>query len=190
MVPDELIETMHVYIRALADPARLRLAGLLAEGPKTANELCAGLGQAPPAVLRDVEMMKSFGLVREEPGPERRLAFDFGAMQRLLRSIKEAGRGEGTPAGEGQGLLRRFFEGPHLKTFPSKLKDKHLVLEEILRRIPATETMQETELNRHLKEIYADFATLRRELVDAGYMSREAGVYQVTEKGREARRAQ
>jgi hypothetical protein len=96
--------------------------------------------------------------------------------------------GGGPPAGsESQGILRRFFDGPRLRNFPAKRKDKDLVLEEILRRLPQQEQYGEMELNRHMKEIFPDFATLRREMVDSGYMTREAGIYRLTEKGKTVR---
>jgi hypothetical protein len=93
----------------------------------------------------------------------------------------------GDPVEERSRLLRRFFDGPRLRTMPSKLKDKELVLEEILRRIPDRQEYTEIQLNQVLKEIYADFATVRREMVDGGLLQREGGIYRWSDKGRMAR---
>ena len=59
-----------------------------------------------------------------------------------------------------------------LATFPSKEKRKIIVLQHILTRFEAKRIYSEKEINAILKSIYADFATIRRYLIEYGFMER------------------
>jgi len=72
-------------------------------------------------------------------------------------------------------LLKAFFpegtEGP-LKTFSIKEKHKLVVLQEIAKRFQGAQTYTEKEINQILKLVYHDFATLRRYLIEYGFLDR------------------
>jgi hypothetical protein len=76
---------------------------------------------------------------------------------------------------ESDKLLKTFFpegtEGP-LKTFSIKEKHKLVVLQEIAKRFQGTRTYTEKEINQILKLVYHDFATLRRYLIEYGFLDR------------------
>ena len=50
---------------ALADPKRRRAIELLGERPRSAGELAADLGLAPPAMSRHLRALKESGLVED-----------------------------------------------------------------------------------------------------------------------------
>ena len=72
-------------------------------------------------------------------------------------------------------LLKTLFpegtEGP-LKTFSIKEKHKLVVLQEIAKRFQDEQTYTEKEINQILKLIYHDFVTLRRYLIEYGFLDR------------------
>ena len=72
-------------------------------------------------------------------------------------------------------LLKTLFpegtEGP-LKTFSIKEKHKLVVLQEIAKRFQGERTYTEKEINQILKFVYHDFATLRRYLIEYGFLDR------------------
>ena len=72
-------------------------------------------------------------------------------------------------------LLKTLFpegtEGP-LKTFAIKEKHKLVVLQEIVKRFQGERTYTEKEINQILKIVYHDFATLRRYLIEYGFLDR------------------
>jgi len=74
-------------------------------------------------------------------------------------------------------ILKRCFpqgtDGP-LKTFDLKQKNRLVVLREITRRFDATRIYHEKEVNEILKTVADDFATIRRQLVEYGYMYRKS----------------
>lgn len=72
-------------------------------------------------------------------------------------------------------ILRTYFpEGlsGHLSEFPAKEKRKLAVLRHIVKRFEPLRHYTEKEANALLKEIYPDYVTLRRYLVEYGFLDR------------------
>jgi hypothetical protein len=72
-------------------------------------------------------------------------------------------------------ILKYFTEGPDgpLKTFDMKEKSKIVVLGQIARHFSHNRVYSEKQVNEILKSIYPDFATLRRYLIEYGFMDRK-----------------
>ena len=60
-----------------------------------------------------------------------------------------------------------------LKTLPSKEKNKLIILREMASQFENNRTYEEKEVNQILKNIYPDFVTLRRYLIEYGFMDRK-----------------
>ncbi|SFG12894.1 hypothetical protein SAMN05660649_00793 [Desulfotomaculum arcticum] len=77
---------------------------------------------------------------------------------------------------ESEKILKKYFpagtDGP-LKTLDMKEKNKLVVLREIARRFEADKFYDEKEVNTILKTAYDDFVTLRRYLIEYGFMDRK-----------------
>jgi len=63
-------------------------------------------------------------------------------------------------------------ENQALKSYPSKEKKKIIVLEEIAKNFTKGKTYSEKEINTILKRIYEDYATIRRALIEYGFIER------------------
>lgn len=63
-------------------------------------------------------------------------------------------------------------ENGALKSYPVKEKRKIIVLREIIKNFQKGKTYSEKEVNRILKRIYEDYATIRRALVEYGFFDR------------------
>ena len=63
---------LDVWLDALADPTRRRIAEMLAEGPRTATEIHRAFPIAPPAVSRHLRVLREAGVISERPVPEDR----------------------------------------------------------------------------------------------------------------------
>ena len=63
-------------------------------------------------------------------------------------------------------------ENGSLKTYPSKEKKKIIVLEQIMRNFTIGRIYSEKEINRIISRIYEDYATIRRALIEYGFLSR------------------
>lgn len=73
-------------------------------------------------------------------------------------------------------ISAHFKEGPDgaLSRFPTKMKRRIIVLRHILQRFDPEQTYSENQMNVVLGEIYPDYATLRRYLIEYGLMERTA----------------
>ena len=71
---------------------------------------------------------------------------------------------------------KKFFpegiNGPMLK-FPKKEKQKLATLRVIIKRFEQEKNYSEKEINTILKNVYEDFVTLRRYLIEYGFLDRK-----------------
>ena len=76
-------------------------------------------------------------------------------------------------------VLRSFFdEDGRLRTIPAQRKKRLIVLERLAEAFEPGRTYTEREVNLIIADFHDDFATLRRDLVDERFMTRENGQYQ------------
>ena len=78
---------------------------------------------------------------------------------------------------EKEKILKTFFKDGKLDQMPAQAKKKMVVFEELVKNFEFDKTYTEFEVTKILKPIYFDFATVRRDLVDNGFFSRDNGVY-------------
>ncbi|WP_027416293.1 DUF2087 domain-containing protein [Aneurinibacillus terranovensis] len=78
---------------------------------------------------------------------------------------------------ENEEILDAYFkdglDGP-LAEFPKKEKRKVAILKHIIKRFDYQKTYTEKEVNKILREVYDDYVTLRRYLIEYGFMDRKA----------------
>lgn len=97
---------------------------------------------------------------------------DFALIHSGATMIDE--RYEVTNSEQGQ-IIDTYFESLEplkLKSFPSREKRKIVVLRKISALFEREKKYSEKELNEILKAVYADFATIRRYLIEYGFMDR------------------
>jgi len=76
-------------------------------------------------------------------------------------------------------VLRNFFDGDRLKQIPAQRKKRVIVLQHLVTWFDPNRSYREREVNEILRRAHEHVATLRRELVDYGYLTRESGIYRV-----------
>lgn len=187
---EERSERLARLFKALADPARLRILGALAEQPRTGRELSERMGLTPPTISHHMARLVAAGLVRVSLDDGRRAyVLDQTVLRDLSREdpSKEAS-GQAAPAlvaaGSGEGkerakVIRDFLVGDRLKQIPAQRRKRVMVLQHLLGCFTAGRAYPEREVNDLLRLAHKDVATLRRELVDYGFMTRRDGVYRV-----------
>lgn len=85
---------------------------------------------------------------------------------------------------EREKTLKSFIdEDGKIKQFPAKEKKKVILLEEIINKFVIGKEYSESEVNFILMDMYEDFATIRRALVDYKFLDRslDCKVYKVRE---------
>jgi hypothetical protein len=71
-------------------------------------------------------------------------------------------------------ILTNYIKAGKLDTFPSKVKRKIIILEYVIQQFDEDKIFTEKEINEELKDFYEDFVTIRRALVDFGFMERSS----------------
>jgi biotin operon repressor len=175
-----------MLLKVIADESRLRILGLLAGGPLVGREIAARLDLTPPTVSHHMRKLVNAGIVTATSDAQMQR---YALNSELLLDMRRAPLGPPSrerPAEEQDAagayrakVLRNFFEGERLKSIPAQRKQRVIVLQKLLERFDPARTYHEREVNELLRPAHDDVASLRRELVDYGFMTREGGIYQV-----------
>lgn len=167
------------FFKTMVDADRLRIAGLVGTEKLSPVQIAERLRLQPSAVVTHLERLGSAGLVREQDGS---YSLDRKALESLARRNLAGLRP--TPkveAFDGEALdqkVIRDFMGPDgkFKILPYQEKKFMSVLRYTVRVFEAGKEYTEREVNGLLMQFHADTASLRRGLVDAGYLERSEGV--------------
>src|SRR5215212_4178187 len=173
------LEDLSLLFKALADPARLRILGLLAERAHAGHELANRLALTPPTVSHHMRRLVAARLVDVTPDAQSRIYSLRTDTIRELSSSPRSDQNAKPVTEENDGVLRAFFDGPRLRQIPASRKKRVVVLRRLLERFAPGRAYPESEVNDLLREAHDDVATLRRELVDYGFMIRDRGIYRV-----------
>ena len=172
------IERLSTVFKALADPARLRILGLLAERPHAGHELAVELALTPPTISHHMRKLVDAGLVDVSAEAQSRIyALRTEVFRELAREPAAASAND--PTDEHEAVIRAFFDGPKLRRLPAARKKRVIVLRRLLERFEPNRDYPEREVNEVLRLAHDDVASLRRELVDYGFMVRDRGIYRI-----------
>ena len=163
----------------LLDVDRLAIAGALAVGPRTTDELIESTGRDRRVVLAALGDLRAAGLVT---------ANDAGAYtldhQALRDAAQEAADIE-IPMDPAMGygmtdderlVLERFFSGRVLNEIPRQRAKRVIVLQRLALEFDLGRRYTEFEVNELLGSFNPDWSSLRRGLVDEGLLDREPTV--------------
>lgn len=112
-----------------------------------------------------------------------RMQTEFMETEPIESEVKEAVLADSRQLSEQQSKLkdsvvRNFFDKEgRLKSIPSQLKKKLIVLERLVDRLETERGYEESEINAYIRLYHEDFATIRREFIVQGFMTREHDVY-------------
>ncbi len=183
--PDNARELAHL-LKVIADETRLRILGLLAAQPLVGKEIAARLDLTPPTVSHHMRKLVDAGIVTATSDAQMRRYALNGDLLRAMRRVPlepeskdQSVTGEGAEEAYRAKVLGNFFDGDRLKTIPARRKQRVIVLQKLMERFDPSQTYHEREVNDLLRTAHDDVASLRRELVDYGFMTRERGTYQV-----------
>jgi hypothetical protein len=180
---EEIAEPLISLASALMDVDRLRIAGILAQGPANSMDLTAATGISHRELLRQLGLLQYFGVVRlVEPAPRNPDHYSlYELAEEAFRSARQAmGKLKGRkprPTDARLLTLETFMPGGKLTAFPRKQEQIVTIMNEIAQRFEPDRQYKEKEVNVILEEVNEDYCTIRRTLVDYGYLSRHKGIY-------------
>ena len=180
----EEMKLLVVMGRALADPTRIRILGLLAERSMYGQELARVLDVKPPTVSHHISPLVMAGLVRvRRENNYHYYELDSDGIQHLAESTQHIARllfaSNPLPpkSDERARVLATFIKEGRLVSIPAQYKKRRYVMEELARSFEWGRLYDEKEVSAILKTFHDDVASLRRELIDEKIMMRESGRY-------------
>jgi ArsR family transcriptional regulator, arsenate/arsenite/antimonite-responsive transcriptional repressor len=167
------------FFKIMVDADRLRIAGLLGVESLSPVQLAQRLRLQPSAVVTHLDRLAGAGLVREVNGSYslERKALE-GLARRNLAGLRPAPKVEEF---DGEAFDKKVvldFMGPdgRFKTLPNQDKKFQSILRYTVRVFEPGKEYTEKEVNGMLMQFHADTASLRRGLVDSGFLERSQGV--------------
>ena len=182
------LEEVLSMLKVLADESRLRMLGILADRECSGVELAELLDLRAATVSHHLVRLRQLGLVTVRAEGTRRLyrldASALAAFRDRLDSPRQLADlvPEARPGVYAQRVLGAFVEGQALKRIPATRRKRDIVLEWIAGGFRPGEELSEAQVNERLGRHHWDTATLRRELVGGGWMTRSGGVYRRVER--------
>ena len=180
---DEAIQPLISLASALLDTDRLRIAAALVGGPASRMDLARSTNISHKELLRQLDLLREFGLVKlQEPAPRQPDAYSpYEINAEAFRAARQAmGKYKGVrprPRDARLLTLETFMPGGKLTALPKKQEQIVTILDEIARIFEPERQYAEREVNVILEDINEDYCTIRRFLVDYGYLSRSGGIY-------------
>jgi DNA-binding MarR family transcriptional regulator len=174
-------------VSALADDTRLRILELIAEHDElSSQEVIARLNLTQSTVSRHLKQLQVYLTERRGEGANKiyslnpiQLNVTIRALERLAAGVVEAH--EEQESGEQQSELpievRKFLNRQgRITRWPEKYKDQRPLLGYLATKFEAGRSYTEKQVNEVLQEqiTFDDYVTLRRGLIDLGFLGREA----------------
>ena len=190
MTPEENLAARAELFKALGHPVRLLILNLIRMKPRHGEELAVILGLNPATISHHLSKLTDVGLVTSRKDQYYQVYSLVGDL--LKKSIdevvdlpQEGLRAQVEEDAYRKKVMRTFFRHGRLTELPSQNKKKLVVLHHILQEFEPGQTYTEHEVNQILLEYHEDVATLRRALVDVGWMTRAGGIYRRASQERE-----
>ena len=157
------------------------------------RELAAALSLTPGTVVHHLKRLREAGLVESQARPPYmdyslrigRLGRDRPGAAPTRHASRPANRrsrcgGRSGPRAEEARTLRAFFDGDRLLSIPAQHSKRLTVLRQLAETVfERKRKYPEKEVNQLLAVRHPDAASLRRYLVDEGFMARKNSVYRL-----------
>lgn len=166
------------FLKILLDPSRLKVVGLVALEPQGLDDLTARTRLRRRDVMATLAPLVDAGIVVRDDARYRLVP---EALRELARDMPQAEPPAeavffGMTQEEGA-VLARFFRGRELTEIPAQRSKRRIVLERLALDFEPGVHYSEPEVNELLSRYHPDYASLRRYLVDEGFLDRAKGEY-------------
>jgi hypothetical protein len=155
----------------LAEPDRLKALAAVALGAETLPEVAERAGLPPRAAARALNRLVTGGLLDGDAGKGYRVSTEVLRAAARRPAASEAGDAALGDA-PGAEVVRRFVRRGRLLALPVARAKRLVVLDHLAGLFEPGRRYPEAEVNEALRAYHADYATLRRHLVDEGFLDR------------------
>ncbi len=176
------IEELLNFFKALADANRLKIVGLLAQQDLSVEQLAEMLAVSSSTVSHHLSKLSKIGLVSAQAESYYNV---YHLNEDRLESLsKEILSKETLPEVTANidldaydSKVVRNYTNPDgtIKAIPTQQKKMLAILKYVVKDFRPDQTYSEKEVNEILEHYHEDYAQLRRELIEFGFMARESG---------------
>ncbi len=162
---------------SLGQPERLRAVAALVLGARTAADVARVTGFDRRRVTREIGRLVAAGLVEDAGHGVYRLREDELLAAARAAAAPAPDEVRGPPATPQEKVRRAFLRDGRLVSIPAVRSKRLVVLDFLAQEFEPGARYPEREVNRRLRAYHPDVASLRRYLVDEGFLSRDARGY-------------
>lgn len=164
------------YLSICLDPVRLHVLGAAAADRVTVQGVVDAMGVPLRDAQKAIGSLRAAGLIDDDG----RLVSHV--LRRVGASLPTAPQADpeilsGPWSKEEATILATFFSGARLTEIPSSRAKRRVILEFLAQEFEPGLRYDEREVSFRLQMFHADYAALRRYLVDEGLLTRADGVY-------------
>ena len=178
----EAIDSVLPLLKLLANETRLRVIGLVAESEQSVGTLARRLELTEATMSHHLAKLTSAGLLTmRAEGTTHYFKLDSDALQSINKSLLKpdkllAAPPSATGTSADARVLRTFVAAGKITKMPLAEGKRLVILHWVLNQLE-DRRYTEREISERLKEFFADYAMLRRELINHRLMKREHGIY-------------
>lgn len=163
------------FVKAMSDPERLRIIGLLSQGSATREEVAARLNLSPKDSLTHLGMLEFVGAISQKDGVyslnDDRLA--VMAKEKLSEQRQAYVPDEALDEKAKKVLKAHLNADGSIKQIPAPPK-LQVILDYLIQFFEFDKNYTEKEVNTIIRRFNEDTAGLRRDLIEANMLARES----------------
>ena len=163
----------------LAEDSRLKVLSAVALGATGESEIVAATALEPKTVRKALDRLIRGGIVEATPDARLRVVTErFKEAAQRAAAARPQPRPEDLGATAGQaGVLRNYLVDGRLTHIPAARSKRLVVLDFLAGQFEPGRTYPEEQVNYTLGRFHADYAALRRYLVEEELLERRDGFY-------------
>lgn len=171
------------FFKALSDQSRVRIIRSLLEGPKYVELLSERLEIAASTVSFHLKKLEEVGLV-EKHKEQYYIVYSIKVellnkplIQWIVEDDSEQDQEVNRESAYRKKIVDAFFKFDKLINLPVQKKKKLIVLEHMVISFEEGKEYSEEDVNNKIMKYHEDYATIRKDFVNEGYMIRHKGIY-------------
>ena len=155
------------FFKAVSEPDRLKILGLLANEPHTTSELMAKLQLKQKTVSRHLHFLQKAQIIIEDTTAfKTSYRLDSSWLEKLNELVTEA-----APLPSlAERTLQEYVVDGRLKAIPQKPEERQIILEWLADKFEPDKRYTESEITELIREYYDRPLTLRRVLADNRFL--------------------
>ena len=166
MEPEQKAALMQ-FFKAVGQPERLRMLGLLANNTYTLPDLAQEMGMKETAVSRSLRTLKKAGLLIQS-GSANIPTYQLNTTK--LNDLQRIIEGEDVPPTLQERVMNKFVQGETLTAIPQREEERQIILQWLAEKFDLQRRYTEEEVTAIVAKHYRYPLTLRRVLADNRFL--------------------